>query len=99
MRPKQIAMRLGKIVNCKISWDDQTRDFYSVDASPYILKPAVVAFHKNKKDIMMILRYATKNKIPVTDRGAGTGLVGSALGKRISSDIMHLNKMQLSTDY
>ena len=99
MHPKKIAMRLGKIVNCKISWDDQTRDFYSVDASSYILKPAVVAFPRNERDIIMILRYATKNKISVTARGAGTGLVGSALGKGIILDMMHMNKIKVSPAY
>ena len=99
MQPKEIAMRLDKIVNCKISWDDQTRDFYSVDASSYILKPAVVAFPRNERDIMVILRYATKNKISVTARGAGTGLVGSALGKGIILDMMHMNKIKVGPDH
>src|SRR6267143_3893801 len=99
MQPKEIAVRLGKIVNCKISWDDQTRDFYSVDASSYILKPAVVAFPRNEKDVIMIVRYATKNKISVTARGAGTGLVGSALGKGIILDMMHMNKIKVGPGY
>jgi len=99
VHPKEIAMRLGKIVNCKISWDDQTRDFYSVDASSYILKPAVVAFPRNEKDVIMILRYASKNKISITARGAGTGLVGSALGKGIILDMNQLNKIKIGPGY
>jgi FAD/FMN-containing dehydrogenase len=70
-----------------------------VDASSYVIKPLVIVFPMNEKDIIMILRYASKNNIPVTPRGAGTGLVGSALGSVIILDLKHFDKIKIYSNY
>ncbi|MFH1729052.1 MAG: FAD-linked oxidase C-terminal domain-containing protein [Pseudomonadota bacterium] len=41
--------------------------------------PELVLFPKNKEDVSAILKNANELKIPVTARGGGTGLCGSAL--------------------
>ncbi|MGI0073484.1 MAG: FAD-binding oxidoreductase [Nitrosotalea sp.] len=94
----KIGKRLARLVDCKVTWDDQILDLYSVDASSYILKPSVVAFPRNENDIIKILRYASKNKIPVTARGGGTGLVGAALGSGIILDMKHLERIKIGPD-
>jgi glycolate oxidase len=50
---------------------DETEDF--------IFKPEVVLKPKNTLQISRILKLANTNRIPVTARGAGTGLSGAAL--------------------
>lgn len=99
MRESQIGKRLARIVNCKVLWDDETLDLYSVDASSYVLKPAAVVFPRNENDIIKILRHASENKISVTARGGGTGLVGSALGRGIILDMRYLDKIKIESDY
>ena len=99
MKPSEIGIRLSKIVKCPVFWDDFTRNFYSVDASSYILKPRIVAFPRNEQDVIKIIKFAKKYHISVTPRGAGTGLVGSALGKGIIIDMRYFDKIKLGVDY
>jgi FAD/FMN-containing dehydrogenase len=88
-----------RLVSCQILFDKQSLDLYSVDASSYIVKPSVVVIPENEQDIISILKYASKNKISVTVRGAGTGLVGSALGKGIILDLKNFDKMRMNQNY
>ena len=46
-----------------------------------------------------IVKFASKNKISITARGGGTGLVGSAVGDGIIMDLRKLNKITLRDDY
>jgi len=99
MNANEIGVRLSKIVKCTVLWDDYARDFYSVDASSYILRPSVVVIPRNESDIIKIIRFAKRYKIPVTPRGAGTGLVGSALGRGIIIDMKNLDEIKLGNNY
>ena len=86
---------LEKQLDCEISNDDLIRKFYSVDASFYKIKPQIVIFPKSEKDIIKIIKIAKKYNASVTARGAGTGLVGSALGKHIVLDFKKMNKIKI----
>lgn len=99
MKIDEMGKRLSKIVNCQVSWDEYTRNFYSVDASSYTLKPSVVVLPRNKIDIIKIIKFAKRHHIPVTARGGGTGLVGSALGRGIIIDMRNLDKIRLGNNY
>ncbi len=89
-----IGARLAKKTNSEITWDYNTLNTYSRDASSYIVKPAAVAFPKNERELIKIIRFATQHKISVTPRGGGTGLVGGALGKGIVLDMRYFNKIK-----
>ena len=69
-----------------VSSDDWTRTIYSVDASHCILKPSIVSFPSNEYDVQKICTYAYAHCIPVTCRGAGTGLLGQSLSTGIVLD-------------
>ena len=99
MKPCDIGPEILKKVNCSVSWDNHIRKFYSVDSSSYLLKPQVVAFPRNESDVIKIIKFARKHHIPVTPRGAGTGLVGSALGRGIVLDMRHLDKIKLGVKH
>ena len=99
MKPSDIGPELSKIVKCTVSWDSHIRNFYSVDSSSYRLKPQVVVFPRNESDVIKIIKFARKHHIPVTPRGAGTGLVGSALGRGIVLDMRHLDKIKLGAKH
>ena len=87
---------ITKLVSCQVFWDKHSMNIYSVDASSYIVKPLVVVIPENEQDIISILKYASKNKISITVRGAGTGLVGSALGKGIILDLKNFDKIRIN---
>lgn len=84
---------LGKVIT-----DKQILDFYSVDASSFKIKPTVVVIPKNREDVSKAIRFAKRNKIPVTPRGAGTGLVGGALGRGMILDLKDLRSIKIGKD-
>jgi len=52
---------------------------YSADGSQIKGRPEYVIFPKKTEEVSQILAYANQNLIPVTARGAGTGLAGGAV--------------------
>ncbi|MGI0075199.1 MAG: FAD-binding oxidoreductase, partial [Nitrosotalea sp.] len=99
MKPSDVGQQLAKIVKCDISWDGYIRNFYSVDASSYTIKPQVVAFPRNESDVIKIIKFAKRYHVSITPRGAGTGLVGSALGRGIILDMRNFDKIKLGADH
>ncbi len=68
---------------------------YSVDASIYRSIPDVVVFPLSTEQVSKILKLANANELPVTPRGAGTGLCGGAvpLEGGIVLDLTKMNKI------
>lgn len=68
-------------------YDDAiTCSIYSIDASIYEVKPLGVAFPRDKEDLIQLLKIAAHHKIPITARGAATGITGSCLGSGLIVD-------------
>ena len=99
MKPSDVGKRLATITKCLVLDDEYVRNFYSVDASSYTVKPLVVAFPRSESDVIKIIKFAKRYHIPVTPRGAGTGLVGSALGRGIILDMRNFDKIKLGTSH
>ncbi len=95
MRSIELKKRLSRIVKCEVLADDYSRDFYSLDSSSYKIRPTVIVFPRNENDIVKIVKFASRYHIPITPRGAGTGLVGGALGKGIVMDMKNLNRISI----
>jgi glycolate oxidase len=68
---------------------------YSMDASIYRSIPDVVVFPKSTDQVSEIMKFANANEIPVTPRGAATGLCGGAvpLEGGIVMDLTKMNKI------
>ncbi|MEK6965328.1 MAG: FAD-binding oxidoreductase [Thermoproteota archaeon] len=99
MNLSELRKKLEKTIKGQVLWDDVVLDYYSVDSSAYKIKPKVVVIPKNLKDIVSVLRFASQRKISVTPRGAGTGLVGSALGDGIILDMKNFDSIKISKDH
>ena len=80
-------------------WEDEILKFYSVDASLYQIIPKVVVIPKTEKDVISVVKFANKNKISVTVRGSGTGLVGSALNDGIIIDMKKFDTINIQKNY
>ena len=74
--------------DCEVAFDNRTRQLYATDASPYQIVPSAVAFPKNAKHAAQIIQASLFFGLPVTPRGAGTGLSGGAIGDGLI-DIVH----------
>jgi FAD/FMN-containing dehydrogenase/Fe-S oxidoreductase len=75
----------------EVSFDNRTRQLYATDASPYQIVPAAVAFPKSPKQASAFIQAALSTGLPVTPRGAGTGLSGGAVGDGLIMDFARHN--------
>src|SRR5678815_5486435 len=84
--------------NCEVAFDQLTRQLYATDASIYQIEPLAVAFPKNAKQARAVIEAAGQAGIPVIPRGAGTGLVGGALGEGLVIDFSRHNRQITDLD-
>jgi FAD/FMN-containing dehydrogenase/Fe-S oxidoreductase len=84
--------------NCEIAFDNLTRQLYASDASIHQIEPAAVAFPKNARQASALVLAAAQAGISVTPRGAGTGLVGGALGDGLVVDFSRYNRQITDLD-
>lgn len=90
---------LQKIIQGEVVDDSETLTKYSHDSSIFEIKPKVVVFPKDSKDIQAIVKFASKNKLSITPRCAGTDMTGAAIGEDIILDVSkYLNKLIDLTD-
>ena len=75
---RQLA-RLKKLLPGEIFLSPATLAKYSGDKWFAVHQPDAVALPRSAKSVSKILRFANKNKIPVTPRGAGHGYVGGCV--------------------
>ena len=66
--------------------DELSLRLYSGDASIYEIEPLAVVRPRHTQDVAEVVRYAAENQVPVHARGAGSGLIGQALGSGIVID-------------
>ena len=77
---------------CDVAFDNLTSQLYATDASIYQIEPVGVAFPRNARQASAIIEAAAQTGIPVTPRGAGTGLVGGAIGDGLVIDFSRHNR-------
>ncbi|MEM2139625.1 FAD-binding oxidoreductase [Nitrososphaera sp.] len=96
-----LADELARVAKGEVLADDWNRRVYSVDASHYEVEPAAVVCPKDANDVQEIMRYAFAKKLPVTGRGAGTGLLGQSLSRGLVLDFTkHMNRiLETGDDY
>jgi FAD/FMN-containing dehydrogenase/Fe-S oxidoreductase len=78
--------------NCDIAFDNLTRQLYATDASIYQIEPAAVAFPRSTDQASALVQAAMQASVSVTPRGAGTGLVGGAIGDGLVIDFSRHNR-------
>ena len=77
---------------CEVAHDNLTRQLYATDASPYQIVPQAVAFPQSPAQASAIIQAAAQAGLPVTPRGAGTGLSGGAIGEGLVIDFARHNR-------
>jgi FAD/FMN-containing dehydrogenase/Fe-S oxidoreductase len=83
--------RFGDIA-CAIHTDDLTRQLHATDASAYQIVPRAVAFPRSPEQTREAIQAARAAGMPVTPRGAGTGLAGGALGDGLILELCRHNR-------
>lgn len=82
---------LSKVVQGDVDTTDETRTFYSHDASLFELKPQAVVFPKHAADMKAIVSFVNERKkdlpnLSVTARSRGTDMSGAAINDSIIMD-------------
>jgi FAD/FMN-containing dehydrogenase len=96
---KQLVEKLGAIFIGELDTSQETKEFYSHDASLFELVPEVVAFPKDAEDLKNVVKVVNHHKkdypdLSITPRSRGTDMSGGAIGQSIVLDVSkHLNKL------
>src|SRR5262245_31730210 len=83
---------------CDVRFDNLTRQLYATDASIYQIEPAGVAFPKSAQEASAVIRTAADSGVSVTPRGAGTSLVGNAIGEGLIVEFSRYNRQITALD-
>src|SRR4051794_18188686 len=83
---------------CDARFDNLTRSLYSTDASIYQIEPLGVAFPRNAQQASAVIRAAADASVAVTPRGAGTSLVGNAIGEGLIVEFSRYNRQITGLD-
>jgi len=94
-----IKEKLGQVFKGELDTSEDTREFYSHDASLFELKPEIVAFPRDTNDLKTVVQFVNENKkeypeLSITPRSRGTDMGGGAIGQSIVLDVSkHMNKL------
>lgn len=82
---------LKEVIKGDVDATDETRTFYSHDASLFELRPQVVVFPKDDEDIKAVVQFVAEHKaelptLSVTARSRGTDMSGAAINDSIILD-------------
>ncbi|WP_218598782.1 FAD-binding and (Fe-S)-binding domain-containing protein [Polaribacter sp. NJDZ03] len=78
---------LNNSLSGDVLFDKLHKTLYATDASVYRKIPLAVAFPKDEKDLKTLIAFATKNKITLIPRTAGTSLAGQCVGDGLVVDV------------
>jgi len=83
---------------CEARFDNLTRQLYAIDASIYQIEPIGVVFPKSAEQASLVIRAAADVGLSVTPRGAGTSLVGNAIGEGLIVEFSRYNRQITELD-
>ena len=97
---KELKEKLQNIgFSGEIDTSDETRKFYSHDASMFEIVPEVITKPKSADDVVRLVKFVAENKkanpdLSITARSAGTDMSGAAINDSIIVDFnAHLTKL------
>ncbi|HBR19332.1 MAG TPA: anaerobic glycerol-3-phosphate dehydrogenase subunit C [Phycisphaerales bacterium] len=93
-QPQQIADELSPLLKGECFADIFTRVAFSTDGSIYQIIPLCIIAPADTDDVVAVVKYAHQNNIPISPRGAGSGLGGESLTPGIMLDMTRfMNKI------
>ncbi|MFQ5878151.1 MAG: FAD-binding and (Fe-S)-binding domain-containing protein [Acidobacteriota bacterium] len=81
-----VGADLRRLVQGDVLFDAVDGVLYSTAACIYQIRPLGAVAPRDEPDALAVLDYARRHDIPVTARGAGSGLAGQTLGRGIIVD-------------
>lgn len=96
---EDLVTKLRAIFKGELDTSEETKEFYSHDASLFELRPEVVGFPKDTEDLKSVVKFVNHHRkdypnLSITPRSRGTDMSGGAIGESIVLDVSkHLNKL------
>jgi FAD/FMN-containing dehydrogenase/Fe-S oxidoreductase len=87
-----------KQTGCDARFDNLTRQLYATDASIYQIEPIGAAFPRSAQQASAVICAAADVDLSVIPRGAGTSLVGNAIGEGLVVDFSRYNRQIAKID-
>ena len=78
---------LSSELNGKLYYNNIHKTIYSTDASAYSETPTAIAFPSSVDDLRKLILFASKHRMPLIPRAAGTSLAGQVVGSGIVVDM------------
>src|SRR5215475_8480727 len=78
---------------CDVRFDKLTQQLYSTDASIYQISPVGAAFPRTAEQASLVIHATADAGLSITPRGAGTSLVGNAIGDGLIVDFSKNNRV------
>ncbi|MBX3460501.1 MAG: FAD-binding protein [Planctomycetes bacterium] len=86
--------RLRRQLKGSVRDDDIARALYASSASVVEVWPSCVVEPRDADDVTRAMQFAREHQVPVTCRGAGSGVAGQSLGQGIILDFsVHMNRV------
>jgi FAD/FMN-containing dehydrogenase/Fe-S oxidoreductase len=86
------TLRKLQQTGCDVRADRLTRILFATDASIYQIEPAGVAFPRSASEASAVISAGIDAGLSITPRGAGTSLVGNAIGDGLIVDFSRHNR-------
>ena len=83
---------------CDARFDNLTRQLYSTDASIYQIHPVGAAFPRTAEQASLVIHATADAGLSITPRGAGTSLVGNAIGDGLIVNFSRHNRQITDLD-
>lgn len=89
---------LKRLVRGEVLFDKVSRALYSTDASMFEIKPLGVVRPLDAEDVVNLVRYCHRHRIPITGRGAGSSVAGQAVGQGVVLDFSRFMNRLVEVD-
>ena len=94
---QELIKHLRSFFKGEIKADQETLEFYSHDTSIFEVKPQLVVFPKNSKDLANLVGFVSKNKkkyqnLSLTGRSGGSDMTGGSVNESIIVDFKHFDQ-------
>ncbi len=87
-----VVLRKLQQTGCDVRADRLTRILFATDASIYQIEPAGAAFPRSAREASAVICAGIDAGLSITPRGAGTSLVGNAIGDGLIVDFSRHNR-------
>ncbi len=88
----EATLRRLQETGCDVRADRLTRILFATDASIYQIEPEAAAFPRSAQEASGVIRESIDAGLSITPRGAGTSLVGNAIGDGLIVDFSRHNR-------